>query len=130
LSYVFLLCFASHSRVRKKKFRQKESVSGNPGIHLPSAASKVSNSCPPLLLVSSTFETPSSSAAADPINAVSPVQNNINNKRHFVTKTVTGFLDFTTTVGNTVMVFTPEGGKRKDKIGQNKYLLLVGGTRV
>ena len=34
---------------------------------------------------------------------------------NFVTKTVSGFLDFTTTVGNTVMVFTPEGGVKRKK---------------
>ena len=31
----------------------------------------------------------------------------------FVTKTVAGFLDFVTTVGNTVMIFTPHGNAGK-----------------
>ena len=30
-------------------------------------------------------------------------------QQQFVTKTVSGFMDFVTTVGNTVMVFTPAG---------------------
>ena len=33
----------------------------------------------------------------------------------YVTKTVTGFLDFVTTVGNTVMVFTPQAGVGKNE---------------
>ena len=31
-------------------------------------------------------------------------------RRMLVTKTVPGFMDFVTTVGNTVMVFTPQAG--------------------
>ena len=38
----------------------------------------------------------------------------------YVTKTVSGFMDFVTTVGNTVMVFTPQAGPSKTgKIGSN-----------
>jgi len=36
----------------------------------------------------------------------------------FTTKTVYGFLDFITTVGNTVMVFTPQGGIEQSQSGE------------
>ena len=37
-----------------------------------------------------------------------------------MTKTVSGFMDFVTTVGNTVMVFTPQAGPSKTgKLGSN-----------
>ena len=42
-------------------------------------------------------------AQRQPQPALQPVQ------QQFVTKTVSGFMDFVTTVGNTVMVFTPAG---------------------
>ena len=41
----------------------------------------------------------------------------------FVTKTVSGFMDFVTTVGNTVMVFTPQGSLPTKKTGKNNHTL-------
>ncbi len=73
--------------------------------------------CVQCLLVSPTFETrtpPQSAFDDDDGGAANGGSGGFGNDLSgFVTKTVTGFLDFTTTVGNTVMVFTPEGGKRK-----------------
>ena len=55
-----------------------------------------------------------------------PIENNYNNNNYgyrdpvpYVTKTIAGFMDFVTTVDNTVMVFTPQGlpsktGKKKN----------------
>lgn len=45
--------------------------------------------------------TGNSPVAAPPVVAPSP-------KNDFLTQTVYGFLDFTTTIGNTVMVFSPQ----------------------
>ncbi len=39
---------------------------------------------------------------------------------YFVTETVTGFVDFITTIGNTVMVFTPQTTTRARETGKNQ----------
>ena len=63
---------------------------------------------------SATFETPPASSSSDGEEGHS--DNDVrSDEGNFVTQTVTGFLDFTTTVGNTVMVFTPEGGVKRKK---------------
>lgn len=43
-------------------------------------------------------------ATIQPTNAVKAIEN-------YVTQTVYGFLDFTTTIGNTVMVFSPQSAQ-------------------
>ena len=59
---------------------------------------------------SATFETPPGSDSKEGDSDDMRID-----ESNFVTKTVSGFLDFTTTVGNTVMVFTPEGGVKRKK---------------
>ena len=76
-------------------------------MHVASLTANSLDSTP--VLVSPTFETRAGSSSEED----GPRRNSNNDLLGYVTKTVTGFLDFTTTVGNTVMVFTPEGGKRK-----------------
>nr|XP_023016650.1 uncharacterized protein LOC111505964 [Leptinotarsa decemlineata] len=44
----------------------------------------------------------------NPNNAVAVIQPTAVNQANFVTQTVYGFLDFTTTIGNTVMIFSPQ----------------------
>ena len=46
----------------------------------------------------------------------SPSNNNNNNNDDFITQTVYGFLDFTTTLANTVMVFSPQSAPPGIKI--------------
>lgn len=57
------------------------------------------------------------------VEAILPSQ--VNNPGYLVTQTVYGFLDFTTTIGNTVMIFSPQSaapavtGKRSSTPRQN-----------
>lgn len=46
-----------------------------------------------------------------PVDAAAPVESSAESSatdNDFITQTVYGFLDFTTTIGNTVMVFSPQ----------------------
>lgn len=45
-------------------------------------------------------------AGGEPVFAVVPSQDV--NPDYYITQTVYGFLDFTTTIGNTVMIFSPQ----------------------
>ncbi|XP_058460897.1 mucin-2 isoform X2 [Malaya genurostris] len=63
------------------------------------------------LFVNSAVYTPGNGPVYNPngnagVQAVVPTQ--INNPGYLVTQTVYGFLDFTTTIGNTVMIFSPQ----------------------
>lgn len=51
---------------------------------------------------------PSAAAAANVVVAVQPTSVVAAESANFLTQTVYGFLDFTTTIGNTVMVFSPQ----------------------
>lgn len=61
------------------------------------------------LLVQSAVYTPGNAPVYNPngaVDAILPTQ--VNNPGYLVTQTVYGFLDFTTTIGNTVMIFSPQ----------------------
>ncbi|XP_058833201.1 mucin-2 [Topomyia yanbarensis] len=64
-----------------------------------------------VLLVNSAVYTPGNGPVYNPngnagVQAIVPTQ--VNNPGYLVTQTVYGFLDFTTTIGNTVMIFSPQ----------------------
>ena len=73
--------------------------------------------------VSPTIIAPHPASSPEPFHGFEPESNHLqlqrlqnaqnwppqNRQQNFVTKTVSGFMDFVTTVGNTVIVFTPAG---------------------